>query len=82
MCFIHGSVPIDSATENQRFSVEEYVFLVEGCTVHVYNTWPRFKCCVRYESWGIPGAHVSEVSYSVRYCHVSGMMIRIMLVQY
>jgi len=56
MCFIHGSVPMDSATENQRRSAEEYVFLVEGCTVHVYNTWPRFKGCVRYDSWGIPVA--------------------------
>ena len=46
MVFIHRSVPIDSATENQRRSAEEYVFLVEGCTVHVYNTRPRFKCCM------------------------------------
>jgi hypothetical protein len=47
MCFMHGSVPRAFATVNQRRSAVEYVFLVEGCTVHVYNTWPRFNCRVR-----------------------------------
>ena len=35
------------ATENQRRSAVEYVFLVEGCTVHVYSAWPIFNCRVR-----------------------------------
>ena len=80
MCFKQGSVPRAFATENQRRSAVEYVFLVEGCTVHVYITWPRFNCRVRYDSWRIPGANVSEVSNSVRYCHLSYMMIRIVFV--
>ena len=45
---MHGSVPRASATENQRHSAVEYVFLVEGCTVLLYSSaWPRFKCRVR-----------------------------------
>ena len=56
MCFMHGSVPRAIATENQRRSAEEYVFLVDGCTVHVYSPWPIFKCRVRNDSWGVPGA--------------------------
>jgi hypothetical protein len=47
MCFMHGSVPRAFATENQRRSAVECVFLVVGCTVHVYNTRPRFNCRVR-----------------------------------
>jgi hypothetical protein len=49
---MHGSVPRASATENQRRSAVEYVFLVESCTVHVYSAWPKFKCYVRYDSCG------------------------------
>ena len=47
ICLMRGSVPRAFATVNQRRSAVEYVFLVEGCTVHVYNTCSRFNCRVR-----------------------------------
>ena len=49
---MQGSVPRALATANQRRSVVEYVFLVEGCTVLVYSAWLRFKYRVRYDSPG------------------------------